>query len=121
MDTTLNLSESVVCEDGNFLRWVKNESKDFQQKLDEIWDQIGVDTEVRHRRAKIVSIHVRDIYRDVLTEAQEEQKLLLESITTLLKEMDKLQKELHIRNPVCVYENIPFFKVKTELENKIKT
>lgn len=112
MDTT-NASQ-------NFLQWINQETKTFQQKLEEIWDEIGVDAEVRRKRIKIVSTHVKDIYTDVLTEAQDDQKHLLEAIELLLKEIDKLQKELHIRNSFSAYENVSFIKVKMDLENKIK-
>lgn len=107
---TTNIYENVIHKETNI----------FLEKLEKIWDQIGMDPEVRRERLEIISMHVKDIYKEVLTEAKDDQRHLLESIEGMLQEIDKLKKELRIRNVVESYENVPFIQVKKDLKHKIK-
>ncbi|GLV38821.1 fascetto [Carabus blaptoides fortunei] len=120
IDTSTN-TETVDYSNREILtKMIHKETVTFLTKLDSIWDEMGIEGELRSHRGSMVVLHITDLFNDILTEANECKTALCEKITAMLKDLCHLERELQIQIPYDRAANVPLRIVKKGLEEHLQ-
>lgn len=101
-------------------KMLHKETVSFLTQLDAIWDEMGIEGDLRSHRGNMVVTHVTELFKDILTEANEYKTALCDKITAMLKDLGHLERELQVHIPYNRSDNIPLYTVKKGLEEHLQ-